>query len=161
MFRRIRFPNSRQNWRGYLMLIFLPGRSPAGGLTASTEASYRRVACPADRGRPTREIVCPDDDKKGESGRRSARAEHLPRNRTCAGRIRLFGMAGYYPRHRPVHDLNISSGSLICAGALMVAQILRKRSHSVMSPRSAKYALRSPRSTAGEWLNAQIDCRPS
>ena len=85
-----------------------------------------------------------------QSGRRPGCPEHLPQNRTCAVRIRLLGMTGYNPRHRPVYDLIVPSGSFICTGALMAAQIFRKRSHSDTNPRSAKYALRSPRSTAGE-----------
>jgi hypothetical protein len=95
-----------------------------------------------------------------QSGRRAAFAAHLPQNRTCAVRIRLFGMAGYYSRHRPVHDLMVPGSNISCTGALMAAQVLRKRSSSETSPRSAKYALRSPRSTAGVWDNAQIDWRP-
>ena len=91
------------------------------------------------------------------SGRRAACAAHLPQNRTCAVRIRLFGMAGYYPRHRPGYDLVVPSGSASCAGALRAAQISRNRSRSDTSPRSAKYAFRSPRSTAGLWLSAQMD----
>jgi len=71
-----------------------------------------------------------------------------------------YGSSGWRvitPRHRPVHGLVVPSGRPSCAGALMVAQIFRNRSKSETSPRSAKYALRSPRSTAGLWLNAQMD----
>jgi hypothetical protein len=59
------------------------------------------------------------------SGRRPSHPERLPRNRTCAFRIRLFGMTGYYPRHRPVHDLSVPSCNDSCAGALMAAQTNR------------------------------------
>ena len=102
----------------------------------------------------------------GRSGRRPGCPGRLPRNRTCAVRIRLFGMTGYYPRHRPVYDLVVPSGSISCAGALMAAQISPNRSSSVTSPRSAKYALRSPRSTSRivaqrpDGLTSLIDASP-
>lgn len=83
------------------------------------------------------------------SGRRPSRPGRLPQNRTCAVRIRLVGTTGCHPRRRPVYDLVVPSGSNSCAGALMAAQTGWNRSRSVTSPRSAKYALRSPRSTAG------------
>jgi hypothetical protein len=94
------------------------------------------------------------------SGRHPGYPGHLPRNRTCAVRIRLFGTAGCHPRRRPVYDLVVPSGSVNCAGALMAAQIGPKRSSSVIKPRSAKYAFRSARCTTASWLSAQKDLRP-
>ena len=43
----------------------------------------------------------------------------------------------------------------------MFSWCMRHRSCSETSPRSAKYALRSPRSTADTWLSAQTDLRPA
>jgi len=52
------------------------------------------------------------------------------------------------------------NASVSWTGAAMGWGWARSLSTSETSPRSAKYALRSPRSTAGLWLNAQRDCRP-
>ena len=41
------------------------------------------------------------------SGSRDGCPPRLPQNRTYAGRIRLFGTAGYDPRRRPVRDLEV------------------------------------------------------
>ena len=79
--------------------------------------------------------VCPADDSRRVSGRRPSCLGRLPRNRTCAVRIRLFGMTGNDPRHRRVYDLVVPSGNANCAGALMAAQIGPNRSSSVTSPR--------------------------
>ena len=49
------------------------------------------------------------------------------------------------------------SASESCTGAAMGWCRARHRSTSETSPRSAKYALRSPRSTAGLWLSAHKD----
>ena len=95
------------------------------------------------------------------SGSRGGHPPQLPQNRTCVVHIRLFGTAGCKPRRRPGYDLAGTSVSSSCTGAGRSAQIARNSSSSDTSPRSAKYALRSPRSTAGSWLNAQRDLRPA
>jgi len=52
------------------------------------------------------------------------------------------------------------STNISCAGAAMGWRRACHMSASETSPRSAKYALRSPRSTAGIWLNFHKELRP-
>ena len=94
------------------------------------------------------------------SSRRPPRGGRLSQNRTSAVHIRLFGTVGCNPRRRPVHDLAYPSPSVSWTGAMTCSCFFLHVSTSETSPRLAKYALRSPRSTADAWLSAQTDLRP-
>ncbi len=89
-----------------------------------------------------------EDVERELSGRSSRRPGHpgrLSQNRTSAVHIRLFGTTGCYPRGRPVHDLSYPSDNPSCTGAPTCRAVnSRHFSTTDMSPRSAKYALRSP-----------------
>ena len=56
------------------------------------------------------------DPRRGRSGSRGGCPPRLPQNRTYAGRIRLFGTAGYDPRRRPIRDLEVIPIAPVVAG---------------------------------------------
>ena len=97
------------------------------------------------------------------SGSRGGCPPRLPQNRACAVRTRLLGTAGCEPRRQPVLDLDYSQLSTIWvwAGAMMSLRQSRCSSTRRVRPRCVKYRTGMALSTAGLWLRAHVDLRPS
>jgi len=74
-----------------------------------------------------------------------------------------YGSSGrqvFNPAAGRFFDLDYPSGSTSCTGAPMCGRLARHRSAMGSNPRSAKYALRSARSTVESWLSTHRDLRP-